>query len=766
MTNARAKKRASRTSIFLTALAVTALCGAIEGTEPLEDLWRGGRNAVNQRPADGKIAVIGLDDHTLARTTLDFSESFDARVIENLAQAGVKHIYYDRSFHDINDAPGSAELVETLKRHPGLVTLGVIRSPDKFNNRVTNLGPNPIYEPYVKLASLNGELTPFGLSAEFKFSDIYKGRLISTISADVAGKYASTDAIYRPDWRIRAATVPTRSFIDIYDHKSATHGLNGKIVIVGPNSPRIPDTRQVLGQGWVPGVFFHVIGAQTLTEGSPRRISWLFPFAAAIILAGATLKAKTRGRANKLYLTALSATVFVPFITDHYFLTIDYLPAVLLYAIVAYRSHQLKAITTAETHDAISQLPNMVAFARQQEIDHHLVAAMMIKNYHQILAAYPDISQSDLLNALSRPIAVTSNGDLVHHTGNTLFWLLPDVPPDQLADHIDGLSNLLSTVRIGKATIDIDFAIGIDTFVDDAAETRITAAKVAAEQAAAANTTYVLAQGRQQDDDKWRLSLMSELDDAIAADTLAVVYQPQLDIKSNLIIGAEALIRWNHPTRGPIPPADFVAQAESTNRIDRLSRYVFAKALRETRHIIAAHPEVAIGVNISAKLLSKAGLADTLAALLEHYQFPPQNIKLEITETAALASDRAAKTNLERLSAMGAVISIDDYGTGNATLEYLRTIPFDELKLDKQFITDLANSSRDQVLVRSTIALAHTLKRKITAEGIEDERTLKILKSLNCDRAQGFYISRPIGVDALTALFERERDTIARQEKF
>lgn len=762
----RKKTKTSRLWIMLTAVFWTAICGMIVFAEPLEDLYRGGRNWVRQRPADGKVVVVGLDDATFDRLGLNYSEKYDAKVIDALAAAGAKRIYFDRSYTDIYDQAGSRELVAALKRNRGKVYFGVIRNQDRFNKKSINIGPNPLYLPNVRLASLNGWGTPFSLSAELSYADEHNGLVAPSISASIANRHAGSVDRYRPDYSILASTVPTISFVDIIGGRADLGKVKGHDVIIGPNTLRLNDHHQIIGQGFVPGVYFHAIGAQTLREGSPRVVSWLVPYALALLLAAVTLFTKKRNHAVALYGFALLLSLVAPLITDSLFVRVDYLPAMLLYAIVAYRSHTFKAISTARHENSDSNLPNLAALRADNAATGKPLAALLIKNYEKILAAYPNLDVDELIGTIARPIRLTEQNAAIFHEDNTLYWPLPAIEVSQLSEHVEGLRKLLSTIVVGANSIDLDFAIGIDAHYDYPVGRRINEAKIAASVAATHGLTHSISATNKDTDEQWRLSMMSELDQAITTGAIALVYQPQLDIASNRIIGAEALVRWNHPTKGQIPPNDFIPQAEAANRIERLTYHVLALAVQDMAAIIKAHPDFKVAINVSTKMLSLSDLYQRSVEIASDHAFPLSALKLEITETAAITANPAAAQNLALFTGSGVNISIDDYGTGHATLEYLRAIPFTELKIDKQFITGLCDSNRDRLLVRSTIALAHQLGRTVTAEGIEDAKTLDVLRSLRCDRAQGFYIAKPLQIDDLSTLLNAqvpESNTVDRR---
>ena len=742
-------KRPAHFRAFLAALLFTFIFGALEAGEPLEDLLRGLRNTIQPRPADGKVVVVGLDDATFDKLGMNYSERYDAEAIDALIAAGARRVYYDRTFQDISNPENARILIRSLKRNQGKVFFGAISETDKRSGITKFTGPAAPYIPYVQVASLRGKSTPFGLSAELSLADKFVGRAIPSVSASIAKRTEEAGAMYRPDWTIRASSIPKISFLDVIGKSSKLNLVRGKDVIIGPDALRVPDHAHIIGQGWVPGVYFHVIGAQTLSEGTPRTASWLLPFAAAALLAWALLRARSREFGRRIDLIAAALAMIVPFITDRLLITTDYLPAILLYSVVAYRAHRTKAISTASQHNPESGMPNLAAFRDDGIAPDSVIAALLIKNYERILTAYPEIGVEQLVESFSRPIAVTIGKDAIYHDDNTLYWVLPKMAPEALAAHIDGLRALITTIRTPSATVDLDYAIGIDTQFPQALDRRIKEAKIAAGYAAEHGLNYSIAVRDSDDEKQWRLSLMNELEHALESGQISVVYQPQVSLTSNRLVGAEALVRWNHPTRGPISPAQFVAQAEATSRIAKLTDYVLDVVLRDLGRILAQDPDFAVGVNLSAKLFRDANLAPHLIDRVGRQGVPLGALKLEVTETATLENTQQALLTLHELARNGCSISIDDYGTGNATLEYLRSIPFNELKIDREFIADLVSSDRDKLLVKSTISLAHALGHTVTAEGVEDAQTLALLKMYHCDRAQSFYISRPVAIDEL-----------------
>jgi EAL domain-containing protein (putative c-di-GMP-specific phosphodiesterase class I) len=247
----------------------------------------------------------------------------------------------------------------------------------------------------------------------------------------------------------------------------------------------------------------------------------------------------------------------------------------------------------------------------------------------------------------------------------------------------------------------------------------------------------------------WRLSLLGQLDAAIDNGEVWVAYQPQLDLGRQRILGAEALARWTHPTKGPISPVEFIAAAEQQGRIGKLTDFVLDRAIATAAAINRRGLQFTVAVNISARLMSDKGLVDRVQRLLRAHGLAPERLTLELTETEALQSSTSGPAVLEALRAAGIRIAIDDYGTGLSTLEYLRKVPANEIKIDQTFVKAMRHNRSDLIMVESTIALAHSLDRTVVAEGVEDRALLEQLAELKCDVAQGYAIGRPMGVREL-----------------
>ncbi|MGY2003623.1 putative bifunctional diguanylate cyclase/phosphodiesterase [Blastococcus sp. SYSU DS1024] len=241
-----------------------------------------------------------------------------------------------------------------------------------------------------------------------------------------------------------------------------------------------------------------------------------------------------------------------------------------------------------------------------------------------------------------------------------------------------------------------------------------------------------------------QLRTFGELRRAIRDGELLVHYQPRVAVADGRVLGVEALVRWQHPERGLVPPAEFIPLAEQTGLIRPITDAVLEQALAACRRWRDQGLELTVGVNLSARSLLDTCLVDRVAGLLRAHGLPAGCLELEITESAAMKDPGRALEVLHRLRDLGVELSVDDYGTGHASLAYLTRLPVSTLKIDRSFVQTMELDAGDRTIVRSTVELAHSLGLRVVAEGVETRATWAELARLGCDAAQGFWLARPM----------------------
>ena len=417
-------------------------------------------------------------------------------------------------------------------------------------------------------------------------------------------------------------------------------------------------------------------------------------------------------------------------------------------------------------HDALTELPNRRLFATRVE---EAIAVPTV----------PGGGSAVLFVDLNRFKEI--NDTLGHHTGDALLrqvgarfqaitpqdGTVARLGGDEFAILLPGLGGEAEARRaatmIGQAltepfllpgiTLDVDACIGVALHPrhGDSAPALMQRADVALYTAKARHADVELYEPAQHEHSARRLAMVSELRVAIEQEGLEVHYQPKLELSTGRVIGAEALLRWDHPQHGPVPPDEFVALAEHTGLIRPLTRFVLERAVARSAGWRRAGLDLGIAVNLSVRSLLDQNLPDDVAGVLERHGLPARHLTLEITENSIMSDVERSLAMLDRLHALGVRLSIDDYGTGHSSLTYLKRMSVDEVKIDKSFVLSLVDDPDDQSIVRSTIDLGHNLGLVVVAEGVETSAAWDGLVGLRCDVAQGYYMSKAVPADTFEA---------------
>jgi diguanylate cyclase (GGDEF)-like protein/PAS domain S-box-containing protein len=427
-------------------------------------------------------------------------------------------------------------------------------------------------------------------------------------------------------------------------------------------------------------------------------------------------------------------------------------------------------------HDALTGLPNRLSLlvrlaqllpeARRHEWK---VAIMFIdldrfKIINDTLGH--QVGDEMLREVACRLSTVTRGTDFVARLGGDEFVIiLPGIttPADAAIVASKVIGTLSTPIRTGEHELHTTPSIGISVFPDDGpdGDTILKNADTAMYHAkAAGRNNYQFFANEMNQAAAERLNIEHKLRHAISRNELSLAFQPQFKAKCSTPTGVEALVRWHHPTDGPISPARFIPVAEETGMIVEIGDWVLVNACREMqRWINAGLPPLRIAVNVSARQLRRRDFCETVAGALAESALDPELLELEITESAVMENPHEAIDILERLGRMGVTLAIDDFGTGYSSLAYLKLFPIDHLKIDRSFVADIETDLNDRAIALGTIALAHSLGLNVIAEGVETEDQLELLRTNGCDEIQGFLLGKPMnGATAFAFLHARFTD--------
>ncbi len=417
------------------------------------------------------------------------------------------------------------------------------------------------------------------------------------------------------------------------------------------------------------------------------------------------------------------------------------------------------------THDSLTGLPNRALFidrlqqatiAAKRESNLFAVLILDMDRFKEVNDTLGHYNGDRLLKQVGLRLsgALRESDTLARIGGDEFGFILPKLKEKKDLEKVIKKirKSLAGSFALENLSLEVQASIGATLFPENGmdADTLIQRADVAMYVAKHNKSGYAL---YVKDFDKHsprRLTLMGELRQAINNDELILHFQPKVTSKTGRINAVEALVRWNHPRHGILPPNEFIPLAERTGLIEELTIWVLKKSLRQGAIWRDRKLKITIAVNISALSLLNPEFPEVLDGLLTAFNFPEELLIMEITETSIMVDPERSLAILDRIHQKGVQLSIDDFGTGYSSLAYLKKLPVSELKIDKSFVTDMLTSESDATIVNATIQLGHNLGLQVVAEGVENQQTYNTLRSMGCDLQQGFFISRPVPAEAIT----------------
>jgi EAL domain-containing protein (putative c-di-GMP-specific phosphodiesterase class I)/CHASE2 domain-containing sensor protein len=736
------------------ALVIGFLYGLGGGIEYDENFLRVARNHVNQRDASGDIVLVGIDEKALRQVgRWPWPRGRYAELIDAIGAAKPKKQVHDFMFPDASIPDEDAKLARAFERNRN-VTIGYLQRVGARDGQIEDVRPLPMFAGNVSLASLGVRYNYANEVWAIPFSARSGQNHIPSLASVLAGESSNSTSEFRVNYAFRPASIPALSAADVLNGKADLGRLTGKTVVVAPVSTRLGDQYPVPGWGRTGGVYIQIIGAETLKAGRPVDLGWLPAWILAAMGVVTALKLGGRRGAALLAGTAL-ALLLVPVALDRAQIFTD-VSAGLLVLVWTATGLVIRNMKRRGLTNATSGLPNLLALRKASpEMDRPLVVARII-NYPQIVSTLTPTEERSLVEQIVARLKVGSEVSTVYQGDEGIFaWTVSG--DTAIGHHVEALAALFrSPAKVAGKPFDIAVSFGVEIGSGRSQTNRLNSALVAADEATAEGLRWKYHDPERLKDADWRLSLLSQLDEAIDQGQVWVAYQVQVDLSTNRLRGAEALARWTHPEKGPISPSEFITAAEQSDRIEKLTFFVLDKAVEAAAQINRDHGPFDMAVNLSARMLSDKTLPSQVRKVLTRHGLEPARLTLELTETAALASGTDTGT-LFALRDLGVRISIDDYGTGLSTLEYLKKVPASEIKIDQSFVKSMRDHRSDLVMVQSTIALAHSLGRTVVAEGVETRELLDMLIAMKCEVAQGFIVGRPSSLNDLSKRLAGER---------
>lgn len=695
--------------------------------------------------ASGEFIFIGADDALADPKNPERREEL-ARLIDQLNRAGAHEIYVDVVFARASTRQADAALNDALRGARGHALLienyaTGIDGSDTLSGSVPAVGRD--------VPRVAGQIwTNFlGSVWQMTYSVPDGANRLTTAPVEMAGATASSRETFPISYFFKLGSIPFFKLDQLTDAGVNAERFAGKTVVIGeinpagvtkPNIPGLPD---------VPPSLIQIYAAETLKAGHTNVLGGLEVLLGLFgLLAGLTFIRQRRWRYSA-YIAACLALPAAFVFTAQLAMRMDAASALALLLVFAIFRARATWKRSFQLVDAETGLPTFAALEADRDVAEGVPALIVarIHRFEEVRRTLPkELHAEYVLRIIARLKAATQDATIYLGKG-MIAWTMAEKDPGLLREHLEGLRALFSSpLLVGQNQVDVGVTFGVDVTPSPNVTRRLAAAVSAAEQTTETFNPIAIADSASDEDLIWNISLQARIDTALANGEIYLVYQPKVSVQTGALIGVEALVRWNDPVRGHIQPDQFIRQCENAGRMAQLTRHVLREACTAGVNFNRRGIHIAMAVNISATLLHERRIVQKVAEVLAETGFPANRLVLEITETYRISNLDLAGEILRELKGLGAIISMDDFGVGAASLEALVELPFDEIKIDRMFVDRMISDPKAAGIVRSVLALGRDLRITVVAEGVEDAQTLNILRDLGCQVAQGFGISRPV----------------------
>jgi len=743
------------TILLLLALTLTGMLASLD--RRLEDL----RYALASRPVGEGTVVVEIDSESLDQVGVwPWPRSLHAALLDKLMEAGVDEVAFDIDFSSSRDAFDDALFTAALERAGGYAWLAAFAQTNA-DGSLHFSRPLPEFAAAADPVLVNVLLDPFtGMARRLPIAATDNAGTIPALAVQLARPAQALPETLEVDFGLDLHGLQRVSFIDVLYGRIDPTVLAGKQIIVGATAIELRDFFTVPRYGVIPGPVLQALALETLKSGRIL-VDWGGIPALVIVSVLAFLLLLRR---RKSYLPGVLATLSVVALCGEILALIAYDQAGLLIDTAGLHVGLVMLLGLAMADNGYNHL--LARRSAQQRLEFlatHDAATGLLSRQGLVELPAPDVSQLLLLAQVQATdeLRATLGHDVVEkvllqvahrlshagfrHVARTApnsFALLRDDDGD--ADGIAQRVRRLNAALSGEYHVDghhlyieivTGYAAGADT-----REELLNQAEIALIQARSDRVRYRgFSPADQTALDRHR-RLDRDLRRALGRNQLRLIFQPQVSLQNREIIGAEALMRWDHPELGAVSPAEFIPLAEETGLIVELGRWILGEACQQA----ASWPSpVTVAVNVSPIQFQHADIVTTVAIALQRSGLPASRLELEITESSRVTDPARMHDIMWQLRNLGVRLAIDDFGTGYSSLSYFRDLPFDLVKIDQGFVRNRTSPS-DRGLLAAIIELAGKMNKLTIAEGVEDEETASLLSSMGCTYGQGYYFSRPI----------------------
>ena len=758
-------------SVVLIAIAVMVAMTWSNAGLGIEHHLREVRAGWRLHPASGDLVIVEVDARSIA--ALDhwpWPRRYWATALDRLGAAHPRNIGFDIDLSSRSTPGDDALLAAALRRRGGSVILPTFSQyAQSGSQRALDTLPLDMFRTSAFVASVNVIPDHDGVVRSYPLQTRTDGVTRPSIAAMLAETAnIGGGSAFPIDYAIDARTVPRISFVDLFEGRVPAAAIAGKRVLIGATAIEVGDRYPAPGHGVVPGVVVQALAVATLLESGVRTAWGPLPFDVVAIVA-IVMILRFRGERRRLAAFGGVAVLLslAPLPLEAAGREVDVVPALtatLAALATGFAGMLFRELRDRRYVDQDSGLPNeralVKAAAPAAQVD---IVVARLERLTEIAASMGHEAANGALRQIAERLATLSRRAIFRTDENTLAWIADvDADPEAEGERFRALVDATRPqVRVGPIAVEVRASFGVARGNGRDAKELVAGACIAARRIRSQGGDWDRFVEGDGDAARWQLALLGSFGEAMEKGEIWVAYQPKVATADGRVVGAEALVRWRHPTRGAIPPDSFVPLVESEGRAVELTAFVLNVAVGDLARWQRGGAKVCVAVNVSATLLHDPAIVTMVAAAIAREGIDPATLTLELTESAIISNADAAIDTIARLRSLGVKLSIDDYGTGQSTLTYLKRFPAHELKIDKSFVQNVVRNAGDRLLVRSTVELAHAMGMTVVAEGVEDEECLQALRSIGCDTIQGWHTGKPMPVAAFTELLETPRSLAA-----
>lgn len=733
------------------AIAVALFIGLLGIVAPLNGLFWVVQSRALQHQASGDILFIGTDgdiadpDKVGARTELAYT-------IDRLSAAGARRIFVDIAFERAGSKQEDALLNRAARNSDRAVFV------DRYVTRGANdalISSVPAVQAGIPTAVRKEWVDYLGYSWTSPYSVHIGETNYPSFPAALAGKEGPPDKDFYIDYSTNYSSIPSFTMgaaRQLLADPRQARAFAGKTIVIGMLARRGAAFASIPGFPVVPESYTGILGAETLKREPTRHVPWYVAvFLSVGILAPACLTRRTSRRrlgyaaAALVVPTMLAMSLWIGLVAELWeavaFLLV--FAAIRLWDRFYHRALLVNSVSGLPTFDKLER-----DLARIKDKQPAVVVAK-IHRFDEVLASLPRPKHGEYMQLIASRLRVVDEALFVYSSGGSNFaWLQEFASLEQLHAHLIGMRAIFTTaLRIDDLSVDVGITFGADTSDDASPAKRISSALAAVDKTTEASAPVILANQASDEERRWNISLQARLDEAMRTGEIYLAYQPQFDVETGKMFGAEALARWNDPERGAIPPSYFIEQCEQVGRMQALTKKVFDIGLGVLSESPFAGTDFNLSMNVSATMLNDFEVVRLLEESLAASPMSPANVTIEITETARIADLQTAGLVMAQLKRLGVRLSADDFGVGAASFEPFLQLPFDELKIDRLFVSRIERDRKARKIVEHLVRLGRELDVLVLAEGVEDQGTFEVLRSLGCPAAQGYKLGRPTSLE-------------------